>query len=60
VTYGELQQARECFITSVSREILPVVKVDQLVIGDGAPGPITRELMWRFRALVQREAEPVL
>ncbi|MFC1464736.1 MAG: aminotransferase class IV [Candidatus Brachytrichaceae bacterium NZ_4S206] len=60
VTYGELQQARECFITSVSREILPVVKVDQLVIGDGAPGPITRELMGRFRALVQREAEPVL
>lgn len=60
VAYSHLPQARECFITSVSREILPVVKVDQLTIGDGKPGPTTRELMRRFRALEQREAEPVL
>ncbi|BCX03813.1 MAG: branched chain amino acid aminotransferase [Candidatus Roseilinea sp.] len=60
VAYGDLPQARECFITSVSREILPVVRVDQIMIGDGKPGPITRALMQRFQALVQREAEPVL
>lgn len=56
VKYNDLPDARECFITSVSREIMPVVKIDQLTIGDGAPGPITRELMRRFRALVAREA----
>lgn len=60
IAYADLPQARECFITSVSREILPVVKIDQLTIGDGRPGPITRELMRRFAALVEREAEPVL
>lgn len=60
VAYSDLPRARECFITSVSREILPVVKVDQLTIGDGFPGPITRALMQRFRALVEREAEPLL
>jgi branched-chain amino acid aminotransferase len=56
VKYNNLPVVRECFITSVSREILPVVKIDHLVIGDGAPGPMTRELMARFAALVAREA----
>ena len=56
-TCAELSQARECFITSVSREVLPVVKIDAHVIGDGRPGPITRALMARFREMVAREAE---
>lgn len=56
VKYNDLPAVSECFITSVSREILPVVKVDHLVIGAGGPGPITRELMARFHALVAREA----
>jgi branched-chain amino acid aminotransferase len=56
VKYNDLPAVSECFITSVSREILPVVKIDHLVIGDGAPGPITRELMARLHALVAREA----
>jgi branched-chain amino acid aminotransferase len=55
----ELPRARECFITSVSREILPVVKVDDQVIGDGTPGPITRELIARFADLTAREATPL-
>jgi branched-chain amino acid aminotransferase len=59
VACDELPHVRECFITSVSREILPVVKIDHTVIGDGQPGPTTRELMRRFCELVQREAEPL-
>jgi branched-subunit amino acid aminotransferase/4-amino-4-deoxychorismate lyase len=59
VKYDELPRVRECFITSVSREILPVVKIDDIVIGDGEPGPITRELMRRFRELITREALPI-
>ena len=38
----QLAQARECFITSVSREVLPVVRIDGVAIGEGAPGPVTR------------------
>ncbi len=60
VKYNDLPTVGECFITSVSREILPVVKIDQLVIGDGTPGPVTRELMRRFRELVEREAEELV
>jgi branched-chain amino acid aminotransferase len=55
----QLAQARECFITSVSREVLPVVRIDGVEIGDGAPGPITRELMRRFEAAVADEVERV-
>lgn len=60
VRLADLPRITECFITSVSREILPVVKIDQQVIGAGVPGPITRELMQRFRDLVALEAQPAV
>ena len=59
VRYVDLPRVNECFITSVSREIMPVVQIDERVIGEGVPGPITRELMRRFAELVAREAEPI-
>ena len=60
VRYDDLSNVRECFITSVSREIMPVVKIDETVIGNGTPGPVTQELMHRFRELVTREAEELV
>jgi branched-chain amino acid aminotransferase len=51
------QAVSECFITSVSREVLPVVRVDDRAVADGAPGPVTREIARRFADLVRREAE---
>jgi branched-chain amino acid aminotransferase len=47
----------EAFITSVSREILPVIGIDGATFGDGKPGPLTRELIRRFDEAVAREAE---
>jgi branched-subunit amino acid aminotransferase/4-amino-4-deoxychorismate lyase len=58
VHQGELARLTECFITSVSREILPVTGVDDVVVGDGRVGPVTRELARRLAALVDREAAP--
>lgn len=49
--------AHECFITSVSREVLPVVRIDGRPIGNGRPGAVTREIASRFAALVDREAQ---
>jgi branched-chain amino acid aminotransferase len=49
----DLPRVAECFLTSVSREILPVSRVNDVVIG--APGPITTAVMDRFRELVRRE-----
>lgn len=53
----ELAQARECFITSVSREVLPVVRVDGVDMGGGTPGPVAREIIRRFETAVASEVE---
>ena len=36
------------FFTSTTREIVPVVRVDDRVIGTGKPGPVTRRLRAAF------------
>ncbi len=48
----DLATADEAFITSTTREIVPVVAVDAQTIGHGVPGPITRRLMEAYRAAV--------
>jgi branched-chain amino acid aminotransferase len=45
----DLASADEAFLTSSTREIVPVVRIDDLTIGDGGPGPITRGLISEFR-----------
>ncbi len=44
----------EAFLTSTSRHILPLVRLDGRAIGDGAPGPLTRELSQRFEAYFEK------
>lgn len=50
----ELPQVDEAFITSSSREITPIVQIDDLVIGNGKPGPRTYELEQRFIEMVEK------
>jgi branched-chain amino acid aminotransferase len=45
--------ADECFLTGSAAEVIPVVKVDSRVIGDGKPGKMTLELKKRFHALTR-------
>jgi len=45
-----LKSAREVFISSSVRELVPVVEVDGQPIGAGRPGPISAELLAAFRA----------
>jgi branched-chain amino acid aminotransferase len=45
----DLFAADEAFLTSTTREILPIVAVDDRRIGNGEPGPITLELLKGFR-----------
>ena len=49
---SDLLQADEAFLTSTTREIVPIVRVDGAAIGDGRVGPITRRLIDAFRARV--------
>ena len=41
----DLLTAGEVFITGTNKGVVPVVQIDESVIGDGKPGPVTRELM---------------
>ena len=46
---ADLATADEAFFTSTTREIVPVVHVDDRTIGDGTPGRVTRRLLGAFR-----------
>jgi branched-chain amino acid aminotransferase len=49
----DLFAADEVFLTSTTREIVPVVAVDNRTIGNGRPGPVTKVLLQRFREKAQ-------
>ena len=40
----ELLKADECFVTSSTKEVLPVTKIDNQAIGNGKPGKKTSQL----------------
>jgi branched-chain amino acid aminotransferase len=46
---ADLATADEVFITSTTRELSPVVRIDDQVIGTGRPGPITLKLLETYR-----------
>jgi hypothetical protein len=48
------------FLTSVSREVLGVVRVDDVRIGRGKPGALAKELKKRYRARMRSVAEHLL
>ncbi|UJR80524.1 aminotransferase class IV [Sandaracinus amylolyticus] len=49
----DLERADEAFLTSSLREVVPIVGVDGVRIGEGRPGPITTRLLARYRELVR-------
>jgi branched-chain amino acid aminotransferase len=51
MTRHDVYTADECFLTGTAAEIVPVVSLDGRPIGNGEPGPVTRDLLRRFRTL---------
>jgi branched-chain amino acid aminotransferase len=49
---SELLEADEVFITSSNKQIMPIVQVDDTVIGEGKPGELTQQLMAMFNDYV--------
>jgi branched-chain amino acid aminotransferase len=45
----DLYGADEAFLTSTTREAVPIVTVDSRTIGSGSPGPVTLKLLEAFR-----------
>ena len=52
-TRHELYTAQECFLTGTAAEVIPVVNVDERVVGTGIPGTVTRQIIAGFRNLTQ-------
>jgi len=46
---ADLDTADEAFITGTTRELTPVVRIDERVIGSGKPGPVTLKLLEEYR-----------
>ena len=58
-TRYEVYTADECFLTGTAAEVIPVVKVDGRIIGDGKPGEMTRKLNKKFKKLTQTIGTPI-
>jgi branched-chain amino acid aminotransferase len=54
----EVFEADECFLTGTAAETIPVIKVDDKVIGSGKPGEITQKLRKDFQKLTRSEGTP--
>jgi branched-chain amino acid aminotransferase len=59
IATGELASVAESFLTSTSRGVLPVVRIDGCAVGAGRPGPITLELMQALELRIASETEPL-
>jgi len=55
ITRHEVYNADECFLTGTAAELIPVVKVDGRMIGDGRPGPVTQKLLEAFHQLTKKD-----
>jgi len=56
LTRHDIYTADECFLTGTAAEVVAVISLDGRTIGDGKPGPITRDLLEKFRQLTESSA----
>lgn len=59
LTRYDLFIADECFLTGTGAELIPAVKIDGRVIGNGKPGKVTKQLVRAYRDLTQTTGEPI-
>jgi len=50
VALEDLYTAEECFLTSTTRGVVPITRIDERVIGTGNVGPVTTALMKLYQA----------
>ena len=53
----QVRAVDEAFLTSSSRGIVPIVQIDDLRVGQGSPGNVTRQLMTAYQDYVLCTAE---
>ncbi|GGE45472.1 D-amino-acid transaminase [Agaricicola taiwanensis] len=53
-TVEEAKKAREAFITAATQITMPVVRIDDTMVADGKPGPVTQALRAVFHDVAER------
>jgi branched-subunit amino acid aminotransferase/4-amino-4-deoxychorismate lyase len=59
-TRSEIFNASEVFLCSTTKRILPIVKIDDHIIGNGKPGKVTSELQQDFLRLEKEAVQQML
>jgi branched-chain amino acid aminotransferase len=54
----DLESADEAFITSTTRELSPVTRIDDRAVGTGKPGPVTLKLLDGYRRRARAITQP--
>jgi branched-chain amino acid aminotransferase len=49
IDMDELKDFDEIFISASNKEIVPIIRVNDMTVADGKPGPLTRNVMSMFR-----------
>jgi D-alanine transaminase len=49
ITTGQLRLADEIWVTSSTREISPVIQLDDATVGDGKPGPLWKRMITLYQ-----------
>ena len=55
MTPEELINADECFMTSTTKEVIPVTQVNNAPIGTGEPGAVTSKLHSLYRNFIKQQ-----
>jgi len=58
ISRHDMFTADECFLTGTAAEVIALTKLDQRVIGDGKPGPVTNRVIAAFRELTRTTGTP--
>ncbi len=53
INMNDLQQCKEAFITSSTKNILPVTVIDGRVVGNGTAGEVSRVLYQELKELIR-------
>lgn len=59
ISYDQIETIEEAFISSTSRGLLPVIKIDGIQVADGRPGNISKRLLSRLNERMLMEAENI-
>ncbi len=59
ISRHDVFMADECFLTGTAAEVIPVIKADGRMIGNGKPGEMSTRMIARFRELTRAEGTPI-